>query len=284
MDRCLAFALGGGGSRGALQVGALRALFEAGFIPDLVVGTSIGALNAAILGVRGANLEAVAALERLFADAAGADLMDSRIPHLAAQVLSGRPNVRGSQRMAEYYIAQGVPPDLRFGQVTAPRVGLIGADLDTAEPVIYGRDPEGRLLDGLMASTALPPWFAPIKKDGHVIMDGGVVSLVPVEPALSLGATEVFALALDDPKPPLVDHPDLYHFIDKVSFAASRRELRLEIALAEARGVPVRWIGLRCPRPTIVSDFSRWAELIDAGFAQTKQQIADWAGGTRSDG
>ncbi len=42
MEKCLAFVLGGGGARGAMQVGAFRALFEAGYKPDLLVGTSIG--------------------------------------------------------------------------------------------------------------------------------------------------------------------------------------------------------------------------------------------------
>lgn len=53
MERCTAFVLGGGGSRGALQVGALRALLEAGIVPDLLVGTSIGAANAAGLALWG---------------------------------------------------------------------------------------------------------------------------------------------------------------------------------------------------------------------------------------
>ena len=53
----LAFVLGGGGGRGALQVGALRALLEAGLQPDLLVGTSAGAVNATYLAMRGFNLE-----------------------------------------------------------------------------------------------------------------------------------------------------------------------------------------------------------------------------------
>jgi NTE family protein len=64
MEKCLAFVLGGGGARGALQVGALRALFEAGYQPDLLVGTSIGAANAACLAFWGVNMDGIAALER----------------------------------------------------------------------------------------------------------------------------------------------------------------------------------------------------------------------------
>ena len=59
MKKKLAFVLGGGAARGALQAGALRALLEAGYQPDLVTATSIGAANGAFLAVNGFSLEAV---------------------------------------------------------------------------------------------------------------------------------------------------------------------------------------------------------------------------------
>jgi NTE family protein len=62
--KCLAFVLGGGGARGALQVGALRALLESGLRPDLLVGTSIGAVNAVVLALSGLDLAGVEALDR----------------------------------------------------------------------------------------------------------------------------------------------------------------------------------------------------------------------------
>jgi NTE family protein len=64
MNNRLAFVLGGGGARGALQVGALRALLEAGYRPDLLIGTSIGAINAAGLALWGVDLAGVDALAR----------------------------------------------------------------------------------------------------------------------------------------------------------------------------------------------------------------------------
>jgi len=68
--------IGGGGARGAMQVGALRALIEAGFRPDLLVGTSIGAVNAAGLALWGVDLTGIEALERAYAQIASANLMD----------------------------------------------------------------------------------------------------------------------------------------------------------------------------------------------------------------
>ena len=59
MKKNLAFVLSGGGSRGAMQAGALRALIEGGYTPDLVCGTSIGAINGAFLAVHGFELRQV---------------------------------------------------------------------------------------------------------------------------------------------------------------------------------------------------------------------------------
>jgi len=66
MDKCLAFVLSGGGGRGAMQVGALRALLEAGLRPNLLVGTSIGAVNAAGLALWGVDLFGIEVLEQAY--------------------------------------------------------------------------------------------------------------------------------------------------------------------------------------------------------------------------
>ena len=80
MKKCLAFVLGGGGARGAMQVGALRALFEAGLKPDLLVGTSIGAINATGLALWGVDLAGVEALEHAYQRVANSGLIGSS-PH-----------------------------------------------------------------------------------------------------------------------------------------------------------------------------------------------------------
>src|SRR5512135_1064127 len=76
-DKHLAVVLGGGGARGALQVGALRALFEHGYKPGLLVGTSAGAINAAFLAIHGASLNGIDRLEAAWHQAAQIDLLPS---------------------------------------------------------------------------------------------------------------------------------------------------------------------------------------------------------------
>jgi NTE family protein len=107
MEKCLAFVLGGGGVRGAIQVGALRALFEAGYKPNLLVGTSIGAVNAAGLVFWGTNQDGITALEQAYRKMEEGHLMDQRPDQLVFHALSGRPNRHASQRIADLAISKG---------------------------------------------------------------------------------------------------------------------------------------------------------------------------------
>ena len=275
MKPCLTFVLGGGGARGAFQVGALRALHEAGLRPDLLVGTSIGAVNAAAIALWGFDETGLFALELAYQKIAAADILDLNLSRLAMQALSGRLTFDSGKRAADFLIATGIPPDLTFGDLTGPRLALVGADLEVGEPVIYGLDPTTSILTSVLASMAIPPWFAPIEEEGHFIMDGGALSNLPIEPALRMGATEIIALDLDDPATYPGGANSLAHFLQRLWYALGQRSLFLETALAEARGVPVRRIELRSDAATAVWDFSDYPGLIRSGYEQTRE----WLGG-----
>jgi NTE family protein len=284
MNACRALVLGGGGARGALQVGAARALLQAGFIPDLLVGTSIGAVNAVGLALWGLDRNAIEALERAYLEIAGSNLMDSHLGRVMLRALLGRPNTEATRRVAEVLIAKGVAPDLRFDQVPGVRLAVIGADLDTGEPVIYGQDPSQFVLDGLLASIAVPLWFAPAEKDGRTIVDGGLVSNLPIEAAVTLGATEIIALDLNDPRPaPGSRHPvDAY--LNKVMFVVAERYKRLEVALAEAQGVRVHCIELRGPATAQFWDFDHSRELMQTGYEIACRELPALIGHRSEDG
>ena len=278
MSTCRAIVLGGGGARGALQVGALRALLEAGLIPDLLVGTSIGAVNAVGLAFWGPDRSGIDALERAYQEIAESKLMDQNLGRVALRALLGRPNTEASRRVAEMLISKGITPEFRFDQISGVRLAVVGADLETGQPVIYGQDPSQSILDGLLASIAVPPWFAPIEKDGRIIVDGGIVSNVPIEAAVTLGATEIIALDLDDPRSTPGKHHPIDQYLDKLIFTVSQRYKRLETALAEAQGVRVRIIELRGPAAAPVWDFRNYQELIQTGYEIGCREISAWDG------
>jgi NTE family protein len=275
--RVLAFVMSGGGARGALEAGALRALLEAGLRPDMLVGTSIGAVNAACLALNGGLSEAgLAGLEAAWRDAAAADLLPANYLWRTLRALVGRPGNGTHARMREFFVAHGLDPDLRFGQIEGVRVVLVAADLSTGTAALYGAYPEQVVLEGVLASAAVPPWIPPLHYGGRVLMDGGVVSNLPIEPAMDQGATEIVALDVFDPRAQAANAPGVAPLFIRFLSTIQQRETDMELALAAARGVPVRRIELRPALPVPIWDFSRTEELMRTGYEIARAAIAGW--------
>ncbi len=271
--RTLAFALGGGGARGALQVGALRALLEAGIHPDLLVGTSIGAVNAVFLAMHGFTPQALNDLRTAWFAAAKADLFPASTAWLTMRVFFNRLHARPYQRLRDFFISQGIAPDLRFADLPHFPVIVVSTDLNHHQPVYYGSDPQQFVLDGLLASTALPPWIHPIEADGRFLMDGGAVSNLPIEPAIAHGATEVIALGLSNPDE--ID-PNAYGFgpfWTKYLYAVEARQISLELQLTQTKGVPVHIVNLKTESSLPPWDFSKTQFLLDDGYRQMKRAL-----------
>jgi NTE family protein len=259
-----------------MQVGALRALFEAGLKPDLLVGTSIGAINATALVLWGVDLAGIEALERLYQRMQHSKLLDPRLFQFAWNAVSKRQNHLGSRSARDFLIAEGILPDLRFGQIRDVRLATVAANLHTGGTVIYGCDPEQSVMEGVLASIAIPPWFAPIESDGQYIVDGGALSNLPIEPAIRLGATEIIALDLHDADA----YGDVSKTIDpivtKLASAVTRRQLGLEMELASARGVSVQYVSLRSTPPVPLWDFKTHRELFKVGYETMKNEVSRW--------
>jgi len=269
-----AFVLGGGGARGALQVGALRALLEANVQPEMLVGTSIGAANAAFLAVQGFHEEALAELEAVWQDAAQADLLPDNYLWLTVRTLFNRQGAEVAHRIRDFYVRHGLDPELRFGQLQGPRLILVAADLQTRGTVLYGTEPDQRVLDAVLASGAIPPWVRPLAQDGQLLIDGGMVSSLPIEPALCRGATEIVALDVADLRPigPVVG--GLGPFLFQLMNTIEQRQVYLEKQLAAARGVPVYHVELRSESPVALWDFDQTLGLLERGYTLTRAYLA----------
>lgn len=63
---------------------------------------------------------------------------------------------------------------------------------------MHGTSPDDRILDALLLSTALPPWFTPVRRHNRYLVDGAVMSNLPVEPAITIGANQIIAFDLAD--------------------------------------------------------------------------------------
>jgi len=274
VDKSLAFVLSGGGSRGALQVGALYALGESGLRPDLLVGTSIGAVNAAFLALNGFAKESMDTLAAAWRTAAGFNPLPKDYVWLTVRAMFGRASNDPSDRVKDLLVAHGLTPELRFGDIKHPRLIVVSSDLNTGQPVLHGELPDDNVLEALLLSTALPPWFRPVRKQGRYLMDGGVVSNLPIEAALKLGATEIVALDLMDMRDVLLGGGEgIGGFLDKLILAVEKRQSDLELQLARARGIPLVYLELVGETPVPMWDFQHTKELIAQGYAIARRAM-----------
>jgi NTE family protein len=185
----VAFALSGGGPFGALQVGALKALFEHGTIPDLVTGTSCGALNAALVAFD-PTPSGIARLEQTWTSLAGFGLFSTRGLGAAtwARLLVRGDHVfdnSGMKKMIEVGLGHR-----RFEDATIP-LAVVATDLETGAEEIFS---SGDLTVPLLASAAMPGIFPPVRIGDRLYIDGGVTNNVPITPAVTMGATTVYVL------------------------------------------------------------------------------------------
>src|SRR4030081_1090900 len=186
--------LGGGGARGAAQVGVLQALFEAGVEgPVSVVGTSVGALNgsaiAAYPSLAGTMMLREVWMSRQALDVFHAHPLGVILSGLRRDQLSAFPqeNVR---RLIDR--AQALTGMTTFEQLRVP-LAVVATDLNAGLPVVFR---SGLLTPALLASTAIPGLFPSVKIDGRAHLDGGVVDNTPLDIAVEDGAKELLAISL----------------------------------------------------------------------------------------
>jgi predicted acylesterase/phospholipase RssA len=116
----------------------------------------------------------------------------------------------------------------------------------------------------------------PVRKQGRYLIDGGVVSNLPIEPALTAGATGIVALDLTDQRDLFGPANQLGAFMDRLTFAIEKRQADLERGLAEARGIPLVYVGLIGKDPVPFWDFRNTDELIARGYETAQREIGKY--------
>lgn len=183
-----AFVLSGGGSLGAVQVGMLAALDERGFRPDLLVGTSVGALNAAYLGANGFDTETIDRLATLWRRIRRSDVFPLD-PLRQALALTGRRPSLCSPGPLQRLIEANVPlDDLQHARIA---LHVVTTDVTSGEEALLST---GDAASAVLASAAIPAVFPSVEREGRVLMDGGVANNAAVSQAIALGADRVIVL------------------------------------------------------------------------------------------
>ncbi len=175
----LGVALGSGGLRGLAHIGVLKVLEEQGIPVYAISGASIGALIAAAWAVGAAAAELEAGARHV-----------ARLPRLARLLEPGPPlvSIASTGRLAGFL--RNYLGETRFEETRIP-LAMVATDLDTGEPVVLR---EGLLLDGVLASTAVPGIFPPVEMAGRRLVDGALSDPIPVALASDLGADVVLAV------------------------------------------------------------------------------------------
>jgi NTE family protein len=262
------FVFSGGGPLGALQVGALQALFERDIRPDLAVGTSVGALNATWLAMDPSSA-GVAHLESSWRNMKEGDLF----PGGRYRASWARMLVRGNRVFENTALRRTIENSLgpaRFEDAQIP-LAVTATELETGAEMLFTSGP---VLEPLLASTAMPGIFPPVEVDGRTYIDGGVANNVPIAPAATLGATTIYVMnstSHSRQRRPLNRPMD--YLLHAFTLARAQR-LSLEQTYFQGR---VKLIML----PTVTLDFfvpfasmEHTSKLIEMSYEQTSRFLA----------
>jgi NTE family protein len=182
-----AFVLSGGGNLAVSQVGMLRALVERDILPNVIVGTSAGALNGAVLATD-PTLDGVERLTDVWCSLRTGEVFPGGRLSRAWNVLSRDDHLFSNEGLQA--IMERANPAETFDQTAVP-LRVIATDLHSGEEVVLAAGP---IRPALLASAALPGIYPPIEHDGRTLIDGAVTNSVPLSHVLGDGIERVYVM------------------------------------------------------------------------------------------
>jgi len=171
----IGIAFGGGGIRGYMHLGVIKALEESKIKADIVTGSSAGSI-AATLYASGKTYDE---LEKIISDFSETDIMD---------IVLSRKGIMNGQNLAQW-INNSVPQQ-KLSDMVIP-IGITATDMTSLESVLI-RD--GNPGEAVQTSSTIPGAFIPVEHKDHLLVDGGVLNVVPVDYAKAMGADLVIAV------------------------------------------------------------------------------------------
>jgi NTE family protein len=263
----LTFVLGGGGTKGAAQAGAIRALFERGIVPDMLVGTSAGAINASLIA-NSPTLEGAQRLENAWRALTSEDLLGSGRRSAAWRTVRGRPSLYSSENLREFMLRHGPEVDT-FATVNI-ELYIVASELRTGRPYVFGDKPNEKVVDAVIASTAVPPVFPPVLHNNVWLVDGGVASNL-LRIAIQRGATEIYAIDISNQPPRIPENMRVWTVTELSVSAMVRQQVRDELTWARLQpGVKVHRMRVPFNSATSMWDVDTIEEFLELGYASAK--------------
>ncbi|WBB79415.1 patatin-like phospholipase family protein [Micromonospora sp. WMMD882] len=267
----VAFVLGGGGVLGAVEVGMLRALFRAGIRPDLVLGTSIGAVNGALVATD--PTEAVTdRLVRLWASPEASEVYGDSVARQLRR-FAARTHLH-SPRPLRKLLESELGAETTFADLKVP-FRCCAANIERAAEHWFTTGP---VVPAVVASASVPGLLPPAQIDGQHYVDGGIVNSIPVGEAVTLGATRVFVLQVGRIERPLTP-PRRPWEVAQVAFEIARRH-RFARELAglpsgvEVHVLPTGGLEPRDDSPWAYRDMAAVGRRISRAYTASRDYLA----------
>ncbi|MFL5885178.1 MAG: patatin-like phospholipase family protein [Thermoleophilaceae bacterium] len=186
----VAFVLSGGASLGAIQAGMLRALYERGIAPDMIVGTSAGALNGAFIASRPQTVETADALADVWRGLRRGEVFPINPLTGLLGFAGARAHLVPSSGLRRI-IARNIDERAELLEELPIPLHVVAVDVVTGEEL---RLSDGPTADAVLASAAIPAVLSPVAFGGRDLMDGGVANNTPISHAIELGAKKLYVL------------------------------------------------------------------------------------------
>lgn len=260
-----AFVLSGGGSLGAVQVGMLHALAEREVRPDLLVGTSAGALNAGFIAGNGFDPATIRRLGDIWRSLRRRDVFPVGPGRALRTMLGMSPAIASGAGLVRL-----VGEHLHYRNLEDMPIGLhvVATDVLSGREVLLS---EGDAQSAIVASASVPGLLPPVERDGRLLIDGGITNNTAISHAVTLGADRIVVLptgyscALDTPP-----GTALAAGLHALTLLIERRLIR-DVAEAPAE-LDLMVLPPLCPLDVSAADFSQADILID----RARQAAGDW--------
>ncbi|WDZ85086.1 patatin-like phospholipase family protein [Micromonospora cathayae] len=267
----VAFVLGGGGVLGAVEVGMLRALFRAGIRPDLVLGTSIGAVNGALVAAD--PTEAVTdRLVRLWASPEASEVYGDSVARQLRR-FAARTHLH-SPRPLRKLLENELGAETTFADLAVP-FRCCAANIERAAEHWFGT---GLVVPAVVASASVPGLLPPAQIDGQHYVDGGIVNSIPIGEAVTLGAARIFVLQVGRIEREL-SPPRRPWEVAQVAFEIARRhrfarELAALPAGVEVHVLPTGGLEPREDSPWAYRDMAAVGRRISRAYTASRDYLA----------
>jgi NTE family protein len=269
----VAFVLGGGGLLGAHEVGMLRALAEAGISPDIVVGTSVGAINGVFVA---ANPDSAAArLGHLWAGDALRRAFSETILGRAARLARSGTHLHSIEPLQQ--MLEASLPVTQFADLKLP-FHCVAASIEKASAHWFNSGP---IAPAVLASCAVPGLLPPVELDGEHYFDGGLVDSIPVGKAVALGAQVVYVLHVGRVERPLTPPRRVWE-VGLVAFEIARRHRFHEEIEALPDGVQVHVLPTGGGPPDLAQFRYRNSAKVEEHIDRAYRASADYLAGQES--